>query len=501
MNFNPYSDLLFVLSFGMLSLFIYSLFQKRNRLSAIFSFLCLVMATYSFFYAFELASVSLESIQFFLKLEYFGVAFIPVFWFLLAYRFRFQKSYDIKIILIVFFIPFLTLAISSTNEFHHLLYKEISVIKYKTLYVAELKKGTWYIVSSAYSYLALVSGQILFFKTWRESKSNKKIQAKLLFIGSVFPLVLSVIYLMGFTPGKIDPMPLSYMIVSLFYYTAVFKYDFLEMKEVIRETSFEQINEGIIVTDNKGRLIDFNNTSKTVFSCININNIGLNLKNLSEFIYSENKTLYEVKHKGKYYEFRTTLIKENQKISGKIYIFQDITEKKAMLNKLQYNAKYDFLSQVYNRHELFELAEIELYKSQRYKRALSLLMLDIDFFKKINDTYGHIAGDIVIKELSAKCRERLRPSDIIGRYGGEEFLILLTETPLVNAVVIAEDIRNIIEKSEILFEDKRIKITISIGVASSSGLKKIELEELINNGDKALYLAKNNGRNRIEIFE
>ena len=501
MNFNIYSTLLLILSLEMFGLFVYSIFQRKNSLSSVFSFLCLSMTIYSFFYAFELMSDSLEKIKFFLKLEYFGVAVLPPLWFLMAYKFYLKKSCSIKLVILSFIIPFFTLLIASTNDFHHLLYKNITIINFHNLYVADLTKGIWYIISSTYSYFLIFVGQILFFKAWRENEGLKKTQSLIFLIGSLFPLVFSIVYLFGVTPGEIDPMPLSYMIFSILSFFSVFKYGFLEMKEIVREISFEQINEGIIVTDDIGRVIDFNITAQNIFSWLNKTNIGLNLKDLSSSVFTENKTLYEVLHENRNFEFRTTKIKENNKIIGKVYIFQDITDKKTMLTTLQHNAKYDFLSELYNRYEFFELGEIELYKAKRHKRPLAMLMIDIDFFKKVNDTFGHLAGDTVIKEISKIFKNNLRSSDIVGRYGGEEFLVLLSETDIDNSINIAEKIRKIIESTQIIYEDKIIKVTISIGISLYLNSEDIDLQELINNADKALYLAKNHGRNRVEVYK
>ncbi len=127
-------------------------------------------------------------------------------------------------------------------------------------------------------------------------------------------------------------------------------------------------------------------------------------------------------------------------------------------------------------------------------------MLDIDLFKNINDNYGHVAGDTVIKAVAKECKERLRPSDIIGRYGGEEFLFLLPSTNIESASIVADNIRQIIEKMKVPFNNGVIKLTVSIGVSSYFGFGDAELKDLIHNADIALYKAKNNGRNRVELY-
>ena len=144
-----------------------------------------------------------------------------------------------------------------------------------------------------------------------------------------------------------------------------------------------------------------------------------------------------------------------------------------------------------------EQAEHELKRAKRYGHALSLFMIDIDFFKKINDRYGHKIGDGVIMKLTTICQEALRSVDILGRLGGEEFAVLLPETARPEAVEIAERLRMSVETEKVsLDEGLPIRFTVSIGVASFvSGDENID--ELLSSADQALYEAKNSGRNKV----
>ena len=500
MQYSFYSSLLFFVSLGIYGLFFYSLFKEKNRLSTVFSLLCLVMATYTLFYSLELMSTTYDRIAFFLKIEYFGVAFIPVLWFFLSFQFYRKKNLDLKIVFLILFIPLLVFIGAFTNDYLHLLYKSIEIVEKNGLFIAKLQKGFLYYIAVINTYILLFIGQLLFYRAWKRSIGIRKKQSFLFLIISIIPFIISIIYLLGLTPGNVDPMPLAYSLVSICYYVVVFKYGFLEMSEIIRENSFEQINEGIFVIDYKGRLIDFNSAAKNTFDFLNYNNIGTELILLSKDLALKESSIFELKEFNKYYEFKKTLLEEKGKKAGTIYIFQDITEKKLMLDRLEFNAKYDYLTEVYNRHELFSLAKNEIYKSKRFKTPLSFLLFDIDWFKKINDKYGHITGDLVIKIIAKACQKRLRQSDIIGRYGGEEFLVLLPSTTLENAKLIGENIRKLIEELEIDYDNKRIKVTISMGITETSGDTDLELQDFINNADKALYTAKSEGRNRIEVF-
>ena len=156
----------------------------------------------------------------------------------------------------------------------------------------------------------------------------------------------------------------------------------------------------------------------------------------------------------------------------------------------------DGLTQVYNKRYFIETLEREIGRAQRYRRDLSLIMFDIDNFKHINDTYGHLAGDYVLKQLAAVIKARIRREDILSRYGGEEFAIILPEIDAYNSLQFAEKVRRLIEKATFRFEDTDIPVTISIGVASI----RVDLEDpndFIRIADANLYEAKAQGKNRV----
>jgi diguanylate cyclase (GGDEF)-like protein len=156
----------------------------------------------------------------------------------------------------------------------------------------------------------------------------------------------------------------------------------------------------------------------------------------------------------------------------------------------------DVLTGLYNRRKLEEQLVTELARADRYKRPLSLLMFDIDHFKRVNDTFGHPAGDAVIRHVATIAGEGLRDSDFIGRYGGEEFVVILPEIPVAGAIVVAERIRGRIAAAPASFEGRSLDVTISVGVAEF-GAASSTTQTLLGEADEALYLSKKNGRNRV----
>lgn len=159
----------------------------------------------------------------------------------------------------------------------------------------------------------------------------------------------------------------------------------------------------------------------------------------------------------------------------------------------------DPLTGLYNRRHLDSSLEREFLRAKRYQSDLSIAVIDIDFFKKVNDTYGHLCGDYILKETAYLILDTFRKTDLVFRYGGEEFVALLTETSADNAQIPLERLRKNIENYPFKFKNEDIKITISIG-ASSINNEINSAGEFLDKADQALYSAKNNGRNQLIIF-
>lgn len=165
---------------------------------------------------------------------------------------------------------------------------------------------------------------------------------------------------------------------------------------------------------------------------------------------------------------------------------------------LKYQATHDPLTGVFNRRAILERLDEELSRAEREGKSITLAMIDIDHFKRVNDTYGHKAGDIVLSEVCHRIRDVIRRVfDTLGRYGGEEFLVIIPGTNELNGISICERIRRCVEEREIEISGDKINVTVSVGVVTSSTGKTAE--ELIRLADEALYRAKVNGRNRVEV--
>ena len=158
----------------------------------------------------------------------------------------------------------------------------------------------------------------------------------------------------------------------------------------------------------------------------------------------------------------------------------------------------DGLTKLHNHRYLQDELARAFEESQRYGRPLSLAMIDLDFFKKVNDTYGHAVGDEVLKCAASLFRESVRSTDLVARYGGEEFAVMMPETELEDALTFAEKIRALVEHEAMTTQAGPIDVTVSIGVASVPHTRIGSAKELVIAADKALYRAKKNGRNQVQ---
>ncbi|WP_243546229.1 sensor domain-containing diguanylate cyclase [Pseudodesulfovibrio tunisiensis] len=211
----------------------------------------------------------------------------------------------------------------------------------------------------------------------------------------------------------------------------------------------------------------------------------------------------EMKHSdGRFFwgELSASLLPEQEEAPGGIVgVIVDVTERKCMMEEMCRLARTDSLTGLWNRGYFIELARRELARNQRHGGALSLLMVDVDHFKSVNDSHGHDVGDQALQTLASVFCASVREIDVIGRFGGEEFVILLPGSGRMDACFVADRIRAAVRDEIVPTRDGPLQLSVSIGVTSWSE-KTRDLDELLKYADIALYAAKKNGRDRVEVF-
>ncbi|MBD3797339.1 MAG: diguanylate cyclase [Campylobacterales bacterium] len=187
------------------------------------------------------------------------------------------------------------------------------------------------------------------------------------------------------------------------------------------------------------------------------------------------------------------LKKHNQDV---VAMSQKMRKLEKELEKAKRESKEDFLTKLYNKRALDELLELKEAEYKRYARNFTVVMFDIDYFKNVNDSFGHEAGDAVLSAFAKILKAECRNVDVVGRYGGEEFMALLSDTDAEGGAMFANKVREHVKKSKFMYKGERIAVTVSAGVYSRK--EAISVKETINAADKFLYVAKQNGRDRVE---
>lgn len=284
--------------------------------------------------------------------------------------------------------------------------------------------------------------------------------------------------------------------------------------EAVVETAYD----GIITIDESQNIKLINEAAKQIFAIKNEKMIGTPLTSLIP-------QKYRKKHIGYVESFKNSLIDSRPmqsraavrglrrdglefpievtiskiKVDNKIEmtaVIRDISEKSRLLEELLIASQEDPLTQLYNRRHFTKSLQAELSRLKRFNRAFVLIMIDIDFFKAFNDDYGHECGDQVLTQIAQLLKLNLRDTDLISRWGGEEFLVLLPETDLEHGLQIAEKLRSKVETENFIYKNQKLNITISLGVKYCTNTK-LTIDTYIDYADKALYKAKTQGRNKV----
>ncbi len=227
------------------------------------------------------------------------------------------------------------------------------------------------------------------------------------------------------------------------------------------------------------------------------------LKNIIEIVFDDDQRVVNEIIKGNLLaEMFNAISDQTKRLESLNRQLKDVNSELEKKNKKLYElATYDYLTKLYNRAFVMDMFSKEFSKSKRHGHELACLLLDIDNFKKINDTYGHLTGDVVLRQIGLRLKADIREQDIVGRYGGEEFLIVLPNTNLEQALFVAEKVRKKIEDLEIRSNNKMIKTSVSIGVSDINHNGPDKVDDLLYQADTALYRAKRKGKNRTVPFQ
>lgn len=524
---------------ALAAFFITALLFRRPDKPGIRSMMLMLvgLGVWSLSYAMITISPSDEAKLFWLRLENFGIQFVPVLWFFFAMKYlRLDRWLTGKPVMILFFIiPTASLLMIISDIWFHLYYTSVLPAT-ETGGPLLISRGPMYWVALAQTYSLTLGGTIALLWRFLRSRAVYGKQAPYLFGAIAIPFTLNIIYQLA--PGilpifavPVDLTPLSFNITAIFLATSIFGLRLFDLVPIARDTVMEHIPEMVFVVDIHDRVIDANAMAqkwlgKSMEDIQGQDPIEVFRKwpqLLNRFFFTE-YSREEIEIPGNPPHTLeivvTPLYNRSNILEGRVILARDMTERKLLENQLksvnqslqnqlnenerlriqlQEQAIRDPLTGVYNRRFFSEALDREAAQAKRENTPFSIIIMDVDHFKQFNDTYGHKCGDMVLQHLARFLSDNTRSGDIVCRYGGEEFVILMPDAATDSAYERANFFRTQFEQLRIEYEGKTLKSTFSAGVASfpahaTSG------EGLLSLADQALYRSKAQGRNRVTIY-
>jgi diguanylate cyclase (GGDEF)-like protein/PAS domain S-box-containing protein len=501
----------------ILAQFFAAYFFSKGRTSyrKAFSALVLCISFYLFGYLMIINNNNLQEMMFWNQIQYVGLPFISVLWLVVALLYT-KNIYSLKfrMALLLFSVPVITFFMRLTNHWHHLFYTKWEMRQLFGYYSLYMDRGFWYYVNISYTISCLLLTVIIYLIGYIKNKVGYTKPQFLIFLyASLLPFIGIVLVLFAFEEWSIDYsaliMPVSLLIISY----GILKYDFLEIKTLARETIFENNFAGMVVLGPGKRIIDYNKAAEKFFEAINISLNNSPIEHildrepkLLEIFESESSRDFSLVVDGekRFFEIDVMPLGDPQDGNTKMLkSIRDVTEERKIQEKLKFLATTDSLSGLYNRSEFMNLTKRKFAWAKRNNKELSLLIMDVDNFKIINDTFGHAAGDEIIREMGNIIMTSFRKTDIAGRIGGEEFAVVLKNASLEEAKKVAEKFRETVARRKVIYGKREISFTVSIGVAVIRGnINDInDIEDTLKMADDALYKAKAKGRNCVVTLE
>ncbi|NWG33790.1 MAG: diguanylate cyclase [Chloroflexi bacterium] len=529
-QYHPYSILLAVSAFTTLIV----LFIVRRRSapgSRALQGMLLGMCLWGFFYALSWVAVPLEHKIFWLKIMYMGVVMVPGFFLIFILRITRRDDWiTFRTLMLILVEPALALTFLWTAP--SLFFPSIELTSQGGYAILEIRRGVFFWINTAYSYTLILLSFILLGISYRHANSFFRKQYLIIILGSVVPFVFSTYtHLRPGSSAEPDYAPATFGIAGMVYAYAIFRHQFMDVIPIARSRLIENMSDGILVLDAQGRIVDINPAMKTFLEEEPASLLGRKVSDMihlwngnADLLLNSMETRTELRfpnRTSRYLDLRVTpLYDDDQRLSGRLIIFRDITDRKevekdlrhamdrlqtqlieigVLQSQLREQAIRDALTNLFNRRYLEETLERELARAVREIYPLCIVMMDIDHFKDVNDTYGHEAGDLVLKTLAETVTKQSRQGDFVCRYGGEEFVLVMPNITIEVAKERVSSLHRSIASLSISFGRFNLNVTMSMGISwyPKHGETK---ESLLRAADRALYAAKNGGRNRVVVY-
>jgi diguanylate cyclase (GGDEF)-like protein len=528
-TFPPYAALIILAALLALGVAAIAWPRRRAPGGTAFALLMTATATWELFRLLEAIAVGTEAKVYWARFEYLGIATVPVLWYLFTRQFSKQiRARPGLGPAWLWILPAATLLLVFSNGQHGLFWSDITPTSDAPGAHLIYSHGPAFWVTAFYNYLLILIGTVALFDAMMRDAGVDRRQAIALLGGAIVTWVANMVYLSGLSPvAGLDPTPFTFTLTGAVYAYTLYRYRLFEPVPVSRHTLLENMAEGVLVLDNEQRIADINSAAVNMLGLQAASLVGrkaaellAGAPQLLPYCSGEGEAQGECQIVGRQLELRAAPLREGRrKRQGRLLVMRDISkyrqaenqlreandrlqahmaEIEALQARLQDLAIRDSLTGLFNRRYLEETMQREIAQAFRSGQALSVVMIDVDHFKNINDTYGHLAGDTALQALGQLLAANTRSGDIACRYGGEEFVLALPGATLETARERAERLRLAVEALRVDYAGARLALTICAGIAAYP-LHGERADEVLDRADQALYQAKNGGRNRCVV--
>ena len=470
--------------------------------------LCLAVCFYILGYTLELNSTGPAQILFWNLIEYIGIPFVSALWLTMALIYTGHLTrYKKLVFAAIYIIPFITLILRYTNEYHHLYFSSLNFVKELGTLILVKQAGPWMYVQAAHSAAMVFAALGLFIYDAAKKKERQNGKIYYLISATVFAIMGLVLAQFKLLPFRIDYMALFLPTTCIMVILAITRYDLLEIKSLARSKVFEAGNDAILLLNSQNRILDYNDSANRLFQRIGINPedkcLSAAFAERPELLKSMESPITSViklpiGDKNCYYEITTESTDDKNALRGWIKTIRDVTEIYLLNEELHRLAMTDELSVLSNRRAFIKLGKEWVLKSEENSGILYLLMLDLDHFKDVNDQYGHLSGDLAIREFAQLLKNHFNSNSLVARLGGEEFAVLLESQTDDEVVALVRSFLSRAERHIYNYSGVRFNVTVSIGVTKKQPGQT--LESMMQKADRALYQSKEHGRNRFTVL-
>jgi diguanylate cyclase (GGDEF)-like protein len=471
--------------------------------AACFTLLLVGGAIYIFAYSGEVSATTLPRAAFWLDTEFLALPFIPAFWLLTALRHNGQRFN----LFAIFAIPIVCFLAHFTDAGHGWFYTSRTLVRQGPFWVLDLKRGPFAMLENTYLLFSFLAGSWIYLTRLRNGSNLFRKQALVMLGTSLLPVASYFLYLCRLSPWHLDITPFSFALCAALYYYGVFRLGVFDLTPTARNLVFQGMRDAVLIVDNHSRLLDFNPAARLLLPSLDNASVGREITSLlADYPLllpmltgaGAGEVVLKRGIEPRYFDVRAFPLLSGRRKLGQATLLADITQQAHLREELRVHAETDPLTGVANRRLFLETLQQECRNTVHRGSSLSLLLIDLDHFKSINDRFGHPAGDAVLSVVAERLQSCLRSEDLLARYGGEEFSILLPATTPEEALLCAERIRTAIASSPVAIDGVQLPLTASIGV-STLQCGSTDLTLLLKQADLALYRAKAEGRNRVEM--